>query len=443
MQKRVIKSFIWTILVSFALSWQIAPARASIADCKIKNLDNVSHQEVGWPRDPDTLPSKGKVKFLILAVDFEDSPASNFKVSELPNRLQLATVSGFYNAVSNEIFQPIFDLYPSVVRLPKNSEKYGDSASSDVLVGNEYASHLITHDALNQIESKLDINQFLAVIVVVTGGHSLSGQVALALSTDHVPEDKVPGNINNEIVLGEKSLDNQDIYEWRVIVHEINHLLGIPDLYLYSKDGYWQAKTPGPFGQLGYLRGESSSDSLAYNRWIRGWLAESQVLCVKNLISSKTFQIQQQKINSGKYELILYRISDTKVIAFESPRNKGFASSTYPNSILIYSIDSEIPVGEGPVRLIAKVNATTSKPLSPSLPDWERFKTAALLPGDWVKFQGMVFVNKPLKTIEKYVDLAILTGKDANPTTITCVKKGLKLKKTGYFLNCPTGYTQI
>ena len=386
------------------------------------------------------MPAIGLVKILILAVDFDDAPVSSLVINDLPRRMQLGTIESFYKSVSGDQFKPIFNIYPTVARLPKNSDRYGDFEAADPLVNGEYASHLITHDALDQIKSKLDLSQYSAVITVVTGGHSLSGRLAVALSTDHDGFDKVPGDIHNEIVIGNDALDVEDVVPWRLIAHEINHLLGLPDLYLYSLDGQWQGKSPGPFGQQGFLRGDSASDSLAYNRWLRGWIPEERVLCVNNAISLKSISLAPQGSKDGKYELVLMKVSDTKLIAFESPKNKGFMSQTFPNSILIYSVDTTIPIGQGPIRIIPKVNSITSSRLTPSLPDWERYETAALLRGDWVKNNGQVFVNRPLKTTLNYVNLAILAGADDKLKTITCIKGKLVKKIKGYLPVCPTGY---
>lgn len=444
MQKRLFSILLALILSGSAPNLSVANAAVSdIEACKLTNLNSISHQRIGWPRDEDTLPSLGKVKILVTALDFDDAPANAFKLSDLPKRMQLGTVNSFYKEVSAGQFEPQFEVYPLIIRMPKNSDKYGDSEETDVVTGGEFATHLIVHDALNQIKSQIDLTQFQGVIAVVTGGHSLSGRVALALSEDYNKPEQVPGDIHNEIVIGDKALEFDGVVPWRMIVHEINHLLGLADLYIYGPDGYWQGKSPGPFGQQGFLRGDSASDSLAYNRWLLGWIPERRVLCLTNLNRAINVRLEPQKIDKGGYELVLIRISENKVIALETPKNKGFQSQTNPNSLLIYSVDSSIEIGQGPIRLIPKLDEISARPLSKDLPDWQRYENAALLRGEMIIFSNLLFANRPVKVPGSYVTLAILAGKDLKTETITCKKGSKKLVFKSYFPNCPKGYSLI
>ena len=444
---RKVSILLLAILISFL---QISQASSTdtitsrLDYCKIVNKHPDAHQKMGWPRDVDTLPSIGKVKLLIVALDFEDSPASSFKIAELPRRMQLGTIKSFYREVSNGQFDPEFEIFPFVIRMPKTSEKYGNSVDSDVVTGGEFATHLMIHDALNQVQSQLDLFQFSGVIALVTGGHSLSGRVALALSEDHDISQRVPGGIHNEIVVGDRALDSNGVAPWRMLVHEINHLLGIPDLYLYAPDGYWQGKSPGPFGQQGFLRGDSASDSLAYNRWLNGWIPDKKVLCLANFADgTKNVKLVPQKIVSGGYELLLIRISENKVIALETPKNKGFLSRTSPNSLLIYSVDSNIAIGEGPVRLIPKHDEISSRPLSPDLPDWQRYQNAALLRGENIKYGNFVFANRQSKKSGSHVNLTILAGRAIRTQSVLCRKGEVQITFHSYFAECPTDFVLI
>lgn len=412
--------------------------------CKIPSIDVSAKQSVGWPRSSDTLKSIGEIKFLILPVDFPDANADLTEVGNLYRRLELSNVEIFYNVVSSGLFKPIFDVQERILRMPYPSSDYGQKAEEDSWNGSEFQSHHIVHEALLEFEKinpNIELNDYQAAVVVVTAGKSLAGRAAYALVDAESQLDPMPGDIHNSILVGLGALSLPDVFPGRMLTHEINHLLGIPDLYLYSKDGYWQGKSMGPFGQQGYIRGIPSTDSIAYNRWLRDWVNEDRVVCFSQILLSKQLTLSPRGSTEGQYELALIRTGKYEVLAIESPKESGFGSITFPRTVLVYTVDSSIDIGQGPFRLVPKKDPITTAPLSPDLPDWERYKTAALKSGESVMIRNMVVKNVTAQSKGDKTSVAILIGADAKLKTINCVK-GKKVKKIkDYLPSCPIGYT--
>jgi M6 family metalloprotease-like protein len=421
-----------------------SPASADVASqvepCKIQSLDTTTHMRIGWPVDKDSLKSLGKTNFLVLVVDFSDDPQSNLDVEKYKQKMELYTVSSYFNFVSNGLFTPTFTIYPSYVRMPETSKHYGDKLEVDEVVNGEWESHHMTHDAIEAVDSKVKISDFDAAIVVVSGGSSLSGRVALATSQDEGLDLHKSGEIHNTILAGAQAFSTEGIRPWAIIVHEVNHLLGLVDLYLYEADGWWKGKSTGAFGMQGFLRGSSGTDSLGWNRWLRGWMPESRILCVDSPKNLKEIKMSSLNSIESSYEMVVIKVSPTVVYVVEALKNKGFEASTFSNSLLIYKVDVTVKTGFGPVTIVPKKTKVTTAPLSAGLPDWVRFQEAPLRVFEQVFSEGMLFRNTNYEsgalTFSLFTGGSALSEQKRLPKTITCKtgKKVFKIK--GYSPTC-------
>jgi M6 family metalloprotease-like protein len=304
--------------------------------------------------------------------------------------MQLEKVSNFYSSVSNGTFKPNFYVFPSYVRMSENSGHYGRILEKDELINGEWESHHLTHDALELIDGKVNLDEYEGAIVVVSGGESLSGRIALATSQDEGLDKHRSGEIHNTILAGIRSFAEPGLTPWRILVHEINHLLGLADLYIYAEDGWWQGNSPGAFGQQGFMRGSSQSDSLAWNRWLLGWIPNSRIKCLSDLKIAMTVSMSAPGVDDKHKEMVIVKLSEHKVLVIETLKEKGFESKSKKNSILVYTVDSWVQPGFGPIHLIPKKGSVTNAPLSPQLTDWERYKEAPILPGQSVTYKDMV-----------------------------------------------------
>lgn len=123
------------------------------------------------------------------------------------------------------------------------------------------------------------------------------------------------------------------------------------------------------------------------------------------------------------YELVIIRISPTVVYVVEALKEIGFEASTYKNSLLVYKVDSSVESGFGPIQIIPKKTATTTAPLSPSLPDWIRFQEAPLRKSEQVLYNKMLFRN--VKTTSGATYFSVFTGASA------ITESKIKSKKLG------------
>lgn len=435
----------------FILGAQLmSPAQAAPADlspCKILATDTASTMRVGWPKHPGTLNSKGAPNILVVGVDFEDDTEKGDAKVILSWVLQLNKVKEYYRTVSGGLFHPNFTVVPSFIRMPSPSSHYGGDLEQDKMVDGEWETHHLFKDATAEVGKMDNLDLYDAAIIVVTGGSTLAGRAAYAV-VNHGDSRSMKDAHGNYIVIGKGSMNIAEIQHWKVIVHEMNHLLGVADLYVYGPDGWWQGKSPGPFGQQAYLY-SSSTDSLGWNRWINGWISDERVTCRSIAKTSENLLMSPRSGSTGA-ELFITKLSDTQVLVVEALTASSADSKTYPQSLLVYTVDSSIKMGEGPVRIVPNPTKLTTAPLSPSIPDWIRFTEAPLKPGDYVRYGDYLIVNnagvKNDTTMSFYVGSAASTRFNQleaikrKKSSITCIKSGKTLKVTGINPQCPAGY---
>lgn len=397
------------VLLSFCLiqisftSERAVASHTSLIECKIPATDTLAHQRIGWPVDPDVLPSIGSPKILVMAVDFPDEPAKLAQPAFQEATRQLQLVQDFYLHASHGLFNPTFEVFPSVVRMPLASTSYGNSKTNDIKIGNDWADHIISRSALTAVSNRVQISSYAASIAIVTGGASLSGYVGLATSVNPTDILTPSGEIHNTIVLGAGALTSALIPPWKTIIHEMNHLMGVPDLYLYAANGSYQGKSTGPFGMMSNIQ-NSGIDALTWSLWKFGWINDTEVDCYTKPTQIKDFALTPPEYADGKPEMVILKLSKQKVLVVESvPASTSVPSAlddpSAPNivtiepGILVYEIDSSIPSGFGPVHIIPKETPITTAPISESLPDWNRYANAALKPGEYVYTNGMLIRN--------------------------------------------------
>jgi len=449
---RLPKLLTLTVTLVFLTTTFAQPAAQAhdLTPCRIQKLDATSRMSIGWPKSAASLPSIGSVNILVMAVDFENAIELGNTEQILKRALRLDKATEYFKQVSGGLFNPNFVLFPNLVKLPFSSSYYGDSPFLDTFVNGRWSTEHLAQGAIDIVQNSMDLSQFDAAITLVSGGSVLSGNAAYAF-IETSDQDPNKSDINRHIIVGQGAMNFPNIESWKVIAHELNHLLGIADLYLLSEDGWWQGRSTGPFGIQSSLA-KFATDSLGWERWLLNWIPDPRIYCQGRAKTQKNLSMGPRAANSSATELFIVNLSPTKVLAVEALTHDGYESSTYPDSVLVYTVDSAIPMGEGPVRIIPHPTKITLAPLSSAIPDWNRFQTAPLKPGEYVRYENFLILNNA--KIKGAVSISFFVGKDATrkfkeletlknakvKMTILC-RKGTKVKKvTSIQPKCLDGY---
>jgi M6 family metalloprotease-like protein len=319
-----------------------------------------------YNRNENRIKSVGNVTLKIIFVDFPDSPATVTTNSVYSN---IQGVSQLFNELSFEkmtlVFDPVFKWY----RMINESSVYNSFKDT-----NSYSGYI--SDALNLAKEDVQFSNADCVLI-------FSNPETTSLGID----DKVfLGNKTNGFTINGKYIANVITSSNNVnnmwLVHTLGHLLGLPDLNaLYPINNN---KTPfvGGYSLMGEYKNELYAPGLfLWERLVLGWVDFSQIMCVSYFMDTKseynTFGelVNTSSIKKHEYDIdpiecykntneynkakllgVVIPISDMQVLCIECRIPLGIDSNLKRSGILMYTVDSSIFSGEGPIRVIPSKN---------------------------------------------------------------------------------------
>jgi len=210
---------------------------------------------------------------------------------------------------------------------------------------------------------------------------------------------------------------------WKVVAHEIGHNFGLADLYATAgnpeKVDNNSGKTIGPFDMMGSISA-AGNELTFWNRWLLGWLQDSQIACVTDTKDPQPISISPISSPGTGIKGVVIPTSTSTAYLVESRRAQGFDKSLKSDEVglVVYALDTQIGSGMGPIRVIPKVNSFSNVPYSPSVPDLARFLKAPLQPGDSLVIDGLRIINVGDEAQDKVL---ITTGPDPRSATTLSV----------------------
>lgn len=207
---------------------------------------------------------------------------------------------------------------------------------------------------------------------------------------------------------------------WKVLAHEIGHNLGLSDLYAtnfnYRNIDNNSGQTIGPFDMMGSISG-SGNELTFWNRWLLGWIQDSQVVCLSDLKDDHRLSISSISSYESGIKGVVIPTSTSTAFLIESRRAQGYDQRLKPDEtgLVVYELDTKIGSGAGPIRVIPKENQYSLVPYSNALLDRERFLKAPLQPGDSLIINGIRIINVGDELQDKAL---ITTGIDPRSKTL-------------------------
>ena len=308
--------------------------------CKIENnkLWTKLDHGLGFPRPENRLPNKGTLNFKVLFAKSSGSTVANEKSAEdLYKKLKPEIVSSFYNQVSNGSVKNIqFEPYYSWIEYDK-LESLQDAAGDEIKrVESEWRTFV--SKTLETADSQIDFTKSDGVIIILDPNSSYL-RIAYALADEHIVDGK---KISNVVMLGRAFVRvGRPPY---LVVHELGHLFGLPDLYSYQDStdtaDYFSVMNMAASEGVGYFGCE---------RYILGWLDDPQMICHKagEVVGNL---IPLTKKNGLK--MIAVPISSSEVLVVENRTKEGIDKMISSAGIIAYVVDSSIESGKNPIKVL-------------------------------------------------------------------------------------------
>ena len=293
------------------------------------------------------LPGVGTLRAAVLFVDFSDAQGTEDPSATLGNWIEpgvdwLRTSS--YGRL-NITLQPA----AGWIRMPQPAADYGFARGLTFAAHEEYIG-----DAIEVADPTFDFSQTDIVYVVA----AKTGLISFSPNFRGVPGTFVADGRN----LGPAVTFGLDAYFWgrTIVPHETGHALGLPDLYAFSGDTH---RFVGTWDLMGNVF--TATDLFAWHRLKLGWLDPGQVVCVPahaaatvQLAPLGTSMVVDPPNSPNPFrKAVFVRTGPTTGLLVENRQREGNDSSICDTGALVYTVDSSIATGLGPINVVGGTTA--------------------------------------------------------------------------------------
>ena len=385
-------------LLSFSLFVSLAPlsfiqevsaAPIPVADCKLFDPFKGSVR-LGFPKNTARLNATGNQKILLMAVDYSDAPTTDNAIEALKLAFDTEKVSGFFKSVSYGQLSFTYDYFPKVVRLPSPSPNYTNKLTNP---NPPYLDvYKVMQDAATIISGQVNFSSYQVIAILDLGRIDGWGSWGFALPYESPGFATTTGYIKNATVMssrGGKSPTPASGYRTSTLIHEIGHLFGFIDLYIIAPGNFFIGQTPGHFDIM-----NGAGEFLSWQRWLQGWIPDSNVTCLNFSDPSGVFQLKPLGKSTSGTQMSVIRLSPQKALVLESRKGTTADDLGGNEGLLAYEIDLSIPTLHGPIRIIPRNTPATLAAISPNFADSERFQEAPAQTGHYIRYKDILIENK-------------------------------------------------
>lgn len=293
---------------------------------------------LGYDGYARSLPSTGTVKAIVIFADFSDEPAVETAQEIYDKHLEGA--SEFFEAVSYGRMDFVVDTRFQWFRMSNPSTSY-DFRS--------FAGHReLMREAILLADPFVDFADYQQVIVILN-----PWAVAIEYGPTFVPFSDADGIVVDDGIVTNGISSGTDLLVWgyKWIIHETGHSMGLVDLYWHTPDTEEYARIFSFTGNYSVMSNVSatSPEFFAYERWILDWLDNDQIFCMQT--PEQTVHLSPMEV-AGGIKAVMVPVSETKLVVVESRRALGYDAFTLEPGALVYTVDSSIYTGQGPIVVV-------------------------------------------------------------------------------------------
>lgn len=331
----------------------LAP-NASPKACKLPEAAHHTDVGLGFPRYATRMASTGTVRAKVLFVDFSDASATETP-QQVFSRISPGA-SDFFEAVSYHHMSLELEPYFVWLRMSKPSADYmfERGFSFDL-------HHAYIQEAVTLADADVDFSNADTVYVMA---NPQAG--AVSFGPAFTPSDKSFGITVDGNTITNGATSGFDIKDWGFLWlnHEAGHTLGLVDLYAFENDtdNYDNIhRFVGNFSLMGYIAGKAP-EPLAYERWLLDWLDDNQIVCQQTSDETVTLSAIEEE---GNVKAVIVPTGPTTALMVESRRALGYDAQLVKPGALVYSIDTSLGSGAGPIKIFPALDNDPYRDKSP------------------------------------------------------------------------------
>lgn len=317
--------------------------QVAISNCKLPEMLVRGDVGIGFPKISNRLRSSGTIKINVIFVDFPDAPATR-TTQEIypaltPNSEKFFSTSSYGKL--NVQLTPVHKWY----RMGKSSTSYGWTN----LTFSAHRQYLL--EAIRLADPEVDFSDSDAFIVVASPTATALGNGPAFTASPGA------GIVADGKEFLSSATSGADLESWRGywLPHELGHMMSLVDLYSYgttSSHGF-----VGDWSVMGKISGKGK-DLFGWEKWILGWLDDSQIVCVNSGSNRATLTPLE---TPGGIKLFISPISSTSAIVVESRQSLALDTLVPKTGPLVYLVDTNIPSGKGTIKVLPFSEGDQSK----------------------------------------------------------------------------------
>lgn len=311
-------------------------ARDSSA-CKL-----AAHQDVylssGFGYKGDCAPSTGALNGFMFFVDFSDAPATEASPQELHDFFLPSAADWYRNASYGALELNVTADTSVFYRMPAASDSYNWERGFTAADHEKYVS-----DAVAAFAAAGHVPPVADVLYVVPTANAATISFSPTYQNLVYSPDGRTTIAKKAVTFG---LDAYETWGFKTLNHETGHTMCLPDLYPFD----------GPTGQyiggwnmMGLISGPAP-DYFAWDKWRLGWIADADVACIA-APGSTTHVLSPLAASSGVRAVVVAR-SETQALVAEARTAAGLDHATCSPGVLLYTVDTTVATGEGPIRVL-------------------------------------------------------------------------------------------
>jgi len=359
-------------LATTSVSSFIPASACQLVDQVTPNRSYAVDLSAGFPKVGHRLPSFGRIKALIVPVDFSDVVGRDDTVSYFSE--VAVGVRDFYHKQSYGTVAFDFEIVPSWIRAPFTSTKYGTGGSVGAGDPGGYLKAIIAHT-----DGAIDYSGYDAVYYLVPKEMPMANM-------GWGPAITSPNFTSNGVIVN-GAMGGADMYQverngiiggrWKWMAHETGHAFG-----LYDQDLDHKSQTLGYWGIMAMSWSNQAIELGAWDRYLQGWLEQSQVNCVE--MRSITSDGVATKISpivrlDKEIKSVMVPLTSSKVLVIESRKRESLDLIAPQNEgVLVYTVDMKKGQLAGGYVIQKRIGSTDPN-----------FEDAALRAGDSITVEGV------------------------------------------------------
>ena len=305
-------------------------------------VDGTIAHHNGFPRPVQSFRGMKSAKVLVIPLSFNDLPFSDVKVQRGPVMTSdvdliseaITGVIARYKKLSNQKFDLKIDV------LPKS--KWWVIDSNNPFSGTWGVNNFPKlHEIIDKYQRDFNFDEYDSYAFITGNGTLKLGDPTSAQATfaEKVTNSK-SGYISALLMFG--SIESQSIW-----VHELGHsLFSLEDLYLFSQAASGDPRIKGldltvPV-KWDLMAEAPRDDLLQWNRFLIGWLSDSEIRCINEQSSSIHYLTDNLQSTSPK--LLTINLAPGVTLAAEA---RSYTQKS--KGLLLYTINTYVAHGQGPI----------------------------------------------------------------------------------------------